>query len=77
VRPDGLGVLLRTYSNVFFYPMTPGQTVAEALRGEPCALPAADEEQGEAIAWVPGSWDYVSISEGANATINRVSCQAP
>jgi hypothetical protein len=78
VRPDGLGVLLRTYTNVFFYPMTPGQTVAEALASDPCALPAAgDEEQGEAITWVPGSWDYVSIGEGAKAKINRVSCQAP
>jgi hypothetical protein len=77
VRPDGLGVLLRTYSNVFFYPMAPAQTVAEALASEPCALPAANEVQGESIAWVPGSWDYVSISEGAEAKINRVSCQAP
>ncbi|WP_437805842.1 hypothetical protein [Sorangium sp. So ce1078] len=77
VRPDGAGVLLRTYSHVFFYPMAPEQTVAQALAGLPCEMPAADEDQGEAIAWVPGGWDYVTIGEGDEAPIHRVSCQAP
>lgn len=77
VHPDGAGVLLRTYSHVFFYPMTPDQTVAQALAGLPCEMPAADEDQREAIAWVPGGWDYVTIGEGDEAPIHRVSCQAP
>jgi hypothetical protein len=77
VRPDGLGVLLRTYSDVFFFPMTPEQTVAQALASAPCALPAPDEKQGEAIAWLPDGWDYVTIGEGDGASINRVSCKAP
>jgi hypothetical protein len=77
VHPDGSGVLLRTSSNVFFYPMTPDQTVAQALAGLPCVLPSADEEQGEAIAWVPGGHDYVMIGEGPESPIYRVSCQEP
>lgn len=77
VRPDGTGVLLRTSSHVFYYPMTPDQTVAQALAGPPCVLPSADEEQAEAIAWVPGGWDYVTIGEGKEEPIHRVSCQAP
>jgi hypothetical protein len=77
VHPDGRGVLLRTSSHVFFYPMTPDQTVAQALAAPPCLLPVADEEQGEAIAWVPGGWDYVTISEGEKAPLHRVSCEAP
>ncbi|WP_236644000.1 hypothetical protein [Sorangium cellulosum] len=77
VRADGAGVLLRTYSHVFFYPMAPDQTVAQALAGPPCDMPAADEDQGEAIAWLPGGWDYVTIGEGDEAPIHRVSCQAP
>jgi hypothetical protein len=77
VRPDGLGVLLRTYTNVFFFPMTPEQTFAQALASAPCTLPAPDEKQGESIAWVPGGWDYVTAGEGAGAQLNRVSCKAP
>ncbi|XXX72098.1 hypothetical protein WMF30_31075 [Sorangium sp. So ce134] len=77
VHPGGAGVLLRTYSHVFFYPMAPGQSVAQALAGPACEMPAADEDQGEAIAWLPGGWDYVTIGEGDEAPIHRVSCQAP
>ncbi|WP_236644380.1 hypothetical protein [Sorangium cellulosum] len=77
VHPDGAGVLLRTSSHVFYYPMTPDQTVAQALAGSPCMLPSADEEQAEAIAWMPGGWDYVMIGEGKKEPIHRVSCQAP
>lgn len=77
VHPDGSGVLLRTSSSVFYYPMDPDQTVAQALSGLPCELPAADEEQGEAIAWIPGGWDYVTIGEGKESPIHRVSCEAP
>ncbi|WP_437590224.1 hypothetical protein [Sorangium sp. So ce1000] len=77
VHPDGTGVLLRTSSHVLYYPMTPDQTVAQALAGPPCTLPSPDEDQAEAIAWVPGGWDYVTIGEGGEAPIHRVSCQAP
>ncbi|WP_437967940.1 hypothetical protein WMF04_00975 [Sorangium sp. So ce260] len=77
VHPDGTGVLLRTSSHVFYYPMTPDQTVAQALAGSPCMLPSADEEQAEAIAWLPGGWDYVTVGEGKEEPIHRVSCQAP
>ncbi|WP_437647443.1 hypothetical protein [Sorangium sp. So ce362] len=77
VRPDGTGVLLRTSSHVLYYPMTPDQTVAQALAGSPCVLPSPDEEQAEAIAWVPGGWDYVTIGEGKEEPVHRVSCQAP
>ncbi|WP_234023840.1 hypothetical protein [Sorangium cellulosum] len=77
VRPDGSGVLLRTSSHVFFYPMTPEQTVAQALAELPCVLPVAAEEQGEAIAWLPGGWNYVTLGEGGEAPLHQVSCQAP
>lgn len=77
VHPDGTGVLLRTSSHVLYYPMTPDQTVAQALAEPPCVLPSPDEEQAEAIAWVPGGWDYVTVGEGKEEPIHRVSCQAP
>ncbi|WP_438019104.1 hypothetical protein WMF18_08580 [Sorangium sp. So ce315] len=77
VHPDGTGVLLRTSTRVFYYPMAADQTVAQALADAPCALPSPDEEQAEAIAWLPGGWDYVTIGEGKQAPIHRVSCEAP
>ncbi|WP_437736061.1 hypothetical protein [Sorangium sp. So ce1335] len=77
VHPDGTGVLLRTSTRVFYYPMAPDQTVAQALAEAPCSLPSPDEEQAEAIAWLPGGWDYVTVGEGEQAPIHRVSCEAP
>ena len=77
VHPEGRGVLLRTKTDVFFFPMTPGQTVAQALAAAPCLLPSAVEDQGEAIAWLPGGWDYVTISEGPGAPIHGAACGAP
>lgn len=77
VHPEGLGVLLRTHSDVFFFAMAQDQTVAQALAAPPCLLPAADEDQGEAIAWLPGGWDYVTLGEGVGAPIHGVSCAAP
>jgi hypothetical protein len=77
VHPEGRGVLLRTHSDVFFFAMTPDQTVAQALAAPPCLLPSADEDQGEAIAWLPGGWGYVTLGEGVGAPIHGVSCTAP
>lgn len=77
VHPGGHGVLLRTKSDVFFYPMTPDQTLAQALAAAPCLLPSAGEDQGESIAWLPGGWDYVTIGEGVGAPIHGVACGAP
>lgn len=77
VHPDGIAVLLRTTTHVFYYPMSPDQTVAEAIATPPCLLSVAKEEQGEAIAWLPGGMDYVMIGEGDQAPIHRVTCEAP
>jgi len=52
VHPSGRGVLLRTYSHLYFAPMRPEQSVAQALAAPLCTLPVAREEQGEAVAWL-------------------------
>jgi hypothetical protein len=74
VHPSAEGVLLRTYSHALFYPALPGQRVAEALSGAPCAVPVAAEEQGEAIAWTRDGAGYVTVSEGAHADLHAVHC---
>lgn len=74
VRPDARGVLLRTYTNVFFYPMGAGQSAADALAGAPCEVPAPIEPQGEAIAWLVTGDGYVTSTEGAHPDLSVVTC---
>ena len=74
VHPAGRGVLLRTYTNVFFYPMQPTQSVAEALAAAPCEPPAPIEPQGEAIAWLASGDGYVTSTEAKHPEISLVAC---
>jgi hypothetical protein len=74
VHPDATGILLRTKSRLFHWPMAPEQTVAEALAGVGCQLPLADEVQGEAVAWLPDGDGFVTIGEGPHPAINVASC---
>jgi hypothetical protein len=75
VHPQGKGVLLRTYTHVFYYPMAPDQTVAQALAGPACPMPVADEYQGEAIAWLPSGTGYMTVTEGSTPPIYLVECR--
>ena len=74
IHPEGTALLMRTNSSLFYYPMQPEQTAAEALAGEPCALPVADEKNGEAVAWLAGGAEIVTLGEGAGAEIHVSSC---
>jgi hypothetical protein len=74
VHPKGEGVLLRTYDHVWFYPMTPSQSVADALKATPTALSVASEPQGEAVAWEADGRGYVTVSEGVGSAIDVVRC---
>jgi hypothetical protein len=61
---DGRTIALRGYNSVWLWRKASGQTVAEALAGEPCESPSPDEVQGEAIAFLTDG-AYATISEGA------------
>jgi hypothetical protein len=76
VHPQGTGVLLRTATDLFFYSMQPGQSVADALAGAGCSLRAADEEQGEAVTWLRSGAGYVTIGENVGAPVNMSQCAA-
>lgn len=75
VHPQAKGVLLRTYTNAFYYPMGPDQTVAQALTGPACEVPNAIETQGEAIEWTKSGTGYMTVSEGLGTNINVVECR--
>jgi hypothetical protein len=70
ISPDGSLIALRTYDEVLLWDRRPDQTVPEALSGQPCSAPQADEGQGEAVAFGADGRSYVTISEGANPPVN-------
>jgi len=73
VAPDGSFVLVRTYQALLAYPRSADQPVAEALAGEGCSAPVAQETQGEAVAVTPLGDAYLTIGEQAGAAVNRVA----
>lgn len=77
VHPTGRGVLLRTYDSLGYYAVAEGQSVAQALTSgaQACAVPVADEDQGEAVAFLPDGSGYLTLGEGAYAPIYQVDCE--
>lgn len=83
ITPDGRLIAVRTYGTVWLYPRALGQTMAEALLGEPCEGGTAAENQGEALAFLPLDDDrenpntisYVTVSEGTKPVINVVTVE--
>ncbi|NUP09857.1 MAG: hypothetical protein HOW73_27740 [Polyangiaceae bacterium] len=74
IHPSGTGVLLRTYTSIWLYPIARGGTVEAALAAKPCSLPTSVERQGETVAWTPSGDGYRSISEGSRQTVHGVTC---
>lgn len=72
VRPDGAGVLVRTYDSLFYYA---GAGVEAALAATPCEVAAAEEQQGEAVAFIEGGLRYITVSEGEDAEIYASVCE--
>lgn len=72
MAPDASGVLMRTYSSVWYFRLGAGKTPAQALAGEPCALPIPMEMQGESITF--GGDGYRTVGEGASPTLHGVQC---
>ncbi|MCP5033676.1 MAG: hypothetical protein GY939_17900 [Actinomycetia bacterium] len=71
VRADGELIAVRTYDTVWLFERSPGQSVADALAGQPCEAPTRPEEQGEAVGFLGDtSRAFVTIAEGRAPTIN-------
>lgn len=76
VHPKGLGVILRTRTDVFLYGMKPEQTAAAALGGDPCSFPVAPEAEGGAVAWLPSGGGFVTVGAGAAPDLYFAACGA-
>lgn len=71
VAHDGAAVVLRTPSDVLWWPRTDGESIAEALLGrDPCRLPSVLDPFGEAIALSPDG-GYLLLGERVGAPIHR------
>jgi len=66
-------VVLRTYDRAYVWTRRPGESIAHALRGEPCTAGAslADEGQGESIALAHDGRSFWTLPEGPNAMLRR------
>ena len=73
IHPDGDGVLLRTYTHLWFYSLSGGD-VGAALANMPCEMPVLNEAQGETVAWTAAGDGYITVSEGDQPPVNSVAC---
>jgi hypothetical protein len=70
ISASGRAIAIRTYDHAFLWRRAPGESVARALLGEPCALPLASEGQGEALGFASDEQGYFTLSEGRAVPIS-------
>jgi hypothetical protein len=63
ISPTGDRVLVRTYTNVYLWPVPPGATLDAAFRGPPQIIPWAVEPQGEAISFTADGRAWLAAGE--------------
>jgi hypothetical protein len=71
ISPDGSQILIRTYTSAYLWLRSPGESVADSLKREPCPVPLANEPHGETIAFSADGKAYFTVSEGANPKLFR------
>ena len=68
ISADGSEVMIRTYSQLFYYKRQPGESITDLLKRAPRLLPLASEPQGEAVGWAVDGTGYYTTSEKPDAT---------
>ena len=73
VSADGKTIILRSYGSAFVWERADGESLATALKREPCIVKAnlIQEGQGEAIALSPDGRAFYTIPEGADPVLRR------
>jgi hypothetical protein len=75
LHPMGYGVLVRTFSHLFYYARSgPEEPLEETFQRAPCVMPVANEDQGEAVAWTAAGDGYVTASEGPGNVLHHAAC---
>jgi len=65
ISPSGDGILIKSYTHVYYWPRKPGQTVEKALSHPPSPWYYEPEPQGEALCWQADGKGYYTTSEEA------------
>ncbi|WP_423148061.1 hypothetical protein [Rubrolithibacter danxiaensis] len=73
ISEDGLKVLLRSYSEIYYWDRRKGEKLEETLMREPLVIPYNVEFQGEAIAISPDDKGFYTLSEGEHVPLNYQS----
>jgi hypothetical protein len=63
ISASGSEILLKSYSNVYYWKREKSQSIGEALEMMPQMVPYIAEPQGEGITWAPDASGYYTISE--------------
>lgn len=70
----GVHLLVRTYSALWELSAPVGATIAQLLAMPPVSVPVATEPQGESVAFLPSGHAYLTVTDGADPRLSRVSC---
>jgi hypothetical protein len=73
ISRDGRSILVRSYSSVFLFRRSQGESVVTALRRAPKRLPSPRGRDGEAISFAELDSAFLTISEGDGAEIHCAS----
>ncbi len=63
ISADGKEVLLKNYTNIFYWRRADGKGVGEMFAAPPDTVPYVVEPQGEAVAWAADGSGYFTVSE--------------
>lgn len=63
VSHDQKEILIKNYNEIFYWHLTEGETLIQALSRNPVTIPYTPEPQGESIAWAYNDNGFYTISE--------------
>ncbi|GHN02071.1 hypothetical protein WSM22_35600 [Cytophagales bacterium WSM2-2] len=69
ISPDGTEVVIKTYTQVFYWKRSLQQSISSLLRQQPSLLPYTIEDQGEAICFAPDGSGFYTTSEMTTSTL--------
>lgn len=72
LQPDGRGIVVKDYLNLYYYPRQSGESIAKALTAGFTNLPYTPEQQGEAVCFSNDNLYYFTLSEKVNSNVSLV-----
>lgn len=72
ISADGLEILLKTYTHIYYWKRLPSESVAAALGKSPVELPYDQEPQGESVAWAADGSGFFTMGENAKGERSKL-----